>query len=56
MEHRLYAVLVRADEKNRIIENNSSAFVADAEGWVQIDEGDGLICWAWRRKIIGILE
>lgn len=56
MEHRPYAVLVRTDEQNRIIEINSSAFVADAEGWVQIDEVDGLICWAWRRKIIGILE
>lgn len=41
MEHQTYAVLVRTDEQNRIIEINSSAFVADAEGWVQIDEGDG---------------
>lgn len=41
MEHRPYAVLVRTDEQNRIIAINSSAFVADAEGWVQIDEGDG---------------
>lgn len=41
MEHRQYAVLVRTDEQNRIIEINSSAFVAGAEGWVQIDEGDG---------------
>ena len=41
MEHRPYAVLVRTDEQNRIIEINSSAFVAGAEGWIQIDEGDG---------------
>lgn len=41
MEHRPYAVLVRTDEQNRIIAINSSAFVADTEGWVQIDEGDG---------------
>ena len=41
MEHQPYAVLVRTDEQNRIIEINSSAFVVDAEGWVQIDEGDG---------------
>lgn len=41
MEHQTYAVLVRTDEQNRIIAINSSAFVADAEGWVQIDEGDG---------------
>lgn len=56
MDHQTYAVLVRTDEQNRIIAINSSAFVADAEGGVQIDEGDGLICRAWRRKIIGILE
>lgn len=41
MEHQPYAVLVRTDDQNRIIAINSSAFVADAEGWVQIDEGDG---------------
>lgn len=41
MDHQTYAVLVRTDEQNRIIAINSSAFVADAEGWVQIDEGDG---------------
>lgn len=41
MEHKTYAVLVRTDEQDRIIAINSSAFVADAEGWVQIDEGDG---------------
>lgn len=41
MAHKTYAVLVRTDEQGRIIAINSSAFVADAEGWVQIDEGDG---------------
>lgn len=41
MEHRPYAVLVRTDEQNRIIAINSSAFVTDVDGWVQIDEGDG---------------
>lgn len=41
MKHKTYAVLVRTDEQDRIIAINSSAFVADAEGWVQIDEGDG---------------
>lgn len=41
MELQPYAVLVRTDEQNRIIAINSSAFVADAEGWVRIDEGDG---------------
>lgn len=41
MEHQTYAVLVRTDEQNRIIAINSSAFVTDVDGWVQIDEGDG---------------
>lgn len=41
MEHQTYAVLVRTDEQNLIIAINSSAFVADVDGWVQIDEGDG---------------
>ena len=41
MEHQTYAVLVRTDEQNRIIAINSSAFVADVDGWVQIDEGNG---------------
>lgn len=41
MEHRPYAVLVRTDEQNRITEINSSAFVADANGWTKIDEGWG---------------
>ena len=41
MEHQPYAVLVRTDEQNHIIAINSSAFVADTEGWVQIDEVDG---------------
>lgn len=40
MAHKTYAVLVRTDEQGRIIAINSSAFVADPEGWVQIDEGD----------------
>lgn len=41
MEHQPYSVLVRTDEQNRIIAINSSAFVDDASGWVQIDEGAG---------------
>lgn len=41
MEHQPYAVLVRTDEQNRIIAINSSAFVTDTDGWVQIDKGDG---------------
>jgi hypothetical protein len=41
MEMNPYAVLVRTDEQNRIIAINSSAFVTDTEGWVQIDKGCG---------------
>ena len=41
MEMNPYAVLVRTDEQKRITEINSSAFVADANGWTKIDEGWG---------------
>lgn len=41
MEMNPYAVLIRTDEQNRITEINSSAFVADANGWTKIDEGWG---------------
>lgn len=41
MEMNPYAVLVRTDAENRITEINSSAFVADADGWTKIDEGWG---------------
>lgn len=41
MEMNPYAVLLRTDEQNRITEINSSAFVADANGWTKIDEGWG---------------
>lgn len=34
-----YIVYVRADETGRIVEINSSAFLADTAGWTAIDEG-----------------
>lgn len=34
-----YIVYVRADEAGRIVEINSSAFLADTAGWTAIDEG-----------------
>ena len=34
-----YIVYVRADEAERIVEINSSAFLADTAGWTAIDEG-----------------
>lgn len=45
MEHKTYVVLVRTDEQNRIIKINSSAFVADAEGWVRYS-GIRRMVWA----------
>lgn len=34
-----YIIYVRADEAGRIVEINSSAFLADTAGWTAIDEG-----------------
>ena len=36
-----YIIYVRADEAGRIVEINSSAFLADTAGWTAIDEGYG---------------
>lgn len=36
-----YLVYVKADEQGRIIAINSSEFLQDATGWVQVDEGVG---------------
>lgn len=36
-----YIVYVQTDENQNIIAVNSSAFVSDLEGWVQIDQGTG---------------
>lgn len=41
MEMRLYIVYVKVDESNRVTAINSSAFLPDASGWVQIDSGYG---------------
>lgn len=37
----VYQVLVLPDEKGRITAINSSAFLVNTQGWVQIDEGEG---------------
>lgn len=34
-----YIVYVKTDEQNRITAVNSSAFLRDADGWVEIDRG-----------------
>lgn len=36
-----YGVFVLVDDSGRILDVNSSAFLSDAAGWVQIDEGTG---------------
>ena len=36
-----YQVYVKTDDKKRITAVNSSGFLANADGWIQIDEGKG---------------
>lgn len=36
-----YNVFIRVDEKGRVVDINSSAFLADTTGWVRIDSGRG---------------
>ena len=36
-----YKVLVRMDSEGRLVDINSSAFVQDTTGWVEIDSGFG---------------
>lgn len=36
-----YKVYSKVDSANRIIEINSSEFLTDTTGWVQVDEGTG---------------
>ena len=36
-----YKVFVLADESDRVIAINSSAFLTDVSSWIQIDEGTG---------------
>lgn len=41
MEMRPYIVYVKVDESNRVTSINSSAFLADVTGWMEIDSGYG---------------
>lgn len=41
MENERYSVFVKTDGQGRITAINSSAFLADAEGWCLIDTGEG---------------
>lgn len=41
MEMKPYTVYVKLDDVNRIIDINSSAFLADTNGWTEIDSGFG---------------
>ena len=36
-----YLVYIRVDDAGRVVAINSSAFVQDPDGWVQIDRGHG---------------
>ena len=36
-----YNVFIRVDDKGRVVGINSSAFLGDTTGWVQIDSGTG---------------
>ena len=36
-----YRVFALTDERDRVLDINSDAFLADSTGWVQIDEGTG---------------
>lgn len=44
MQEQPWRVLVRVDEAGRVVAINSSAFVQDTEGWVEIDAGYGDRC------------
>lgn len=37
----IYQVYIKTDDKNRITAVDSSGFLADTDGWTQIDEGSG---------------
>lgn len=36
-----YLVYIRVDDVGRVVDINSSAFLQDTDGWVQIDSGHG---------------
>ena len=41
MQTQPYKVLVRVDDAGRVVEINSSAFITNTDGWVEIDHGEG---------------
>ncbi len=41
MEEDLIKVYIKTDENNNIIDINSSIFIKDITGWIEIDEGMG---------------
>ena len=40
----VYVVYVKTDNKNRIVSVNSSPFLTDTDGWIEIDRGDDYRC------------
>lgn len=41
MMEQTYKVLVRVDAAGRVVDINSSAFIDDTPGWIEIDHGTG---------------
>lgn len=41
MDETYYKVYIKIDGDNNIVEINSSAFLADTSGYIEIDEGTG---------------
>jgi len=41
MEEITYKVYIKTDDSNRVTAINSSAFLTDLTGWIEVDEGAG---------------
>jgi hypothetical protein len=41
MEDTIYKVYIKTDDSGRVSAVNSSAFLSDITGWIEIDEGTG---------------
>lgn len=37
----LYKVFIKVNDKNEVVEVNSSAFLTDTDGWIEVDVGAG---------------
>lgn len=41
MEETTYKIYIKTDDSNRVTAINSSAFLTDPTGWIEVDEGTG---------------